>query len=1152
MKALALIAVAAQIGAFAAPSGLHVSRGSAELQSAEAALQIAASDRAILEWESFSSGADEVIRFLQPDAASLVLNRVTGENPSYLFGRLEANGKVVLVNPQGVFFGKDSVVDAGALIASTYDALDSAFIEKGELAFTGNSTASILVEGKIFAGEAVFAAHRVEHTGRIEAPVFCGIAAGGIVFGEKGFASAFRYEGSSARIGGEIKSRDVVVLGDFVFLDDAARIDASFDRGGGKVCIGGDFHGQNPQWFNAKQTVVASQAKIFSDGKINGDGGTVVVWSDEATVFQGFISSRGGEGGGNGGLVEVSGRSLAFEGLADRSAPAGDPGLLFLDPINIIISGPDSANVINPGGGGTYTFSACAPTPAIIDAGMLAANLAMGPVTVSTSAAGGAGCGDAGTLVVSSPVVPWTSANDLALIADGDITISGTVLNTIPGGGNLLVRSLGGSVTVDSVRVGSFLGDVTVEALGGDVNLLGAAGDGVIGFGSAMPLGTAEGDIFVSASRDVNLSGGELLTGGNAFISKNGPSFPAARSVGTLASPSNIVVNAGRNLNVLCHPSFDGWSAGIGNILFTPTAVQHVGDVTINVGNDCSVLGVDNFALIAVRVNPLGTPEGVHTTLRYNIGRDFLVGHNPGYTVGDSGGSIGAFSTAPVAMISSVNFRSAVYVNVGRNFIMDAQESFAFCSLTNDGSDPSIPKEMLIHVGGDLILRGGDDALGPSKSAAFDIFDTLGANLQFWARGSIAALNGENGAAHLHVAASPSTGALEDLGTVSVRAGGDIRAAGGGPWRFGVSVFDYYASGGISYTSDSSFGAGELWAPQTALVNGFNIFTGTPLQSSSGAAGSNGLGAVSFDHNFYNTNLQGNIYALAAGGIGALTPLVVTSPGNLITYGAQNGTDIFVSSRDRNVNGAAADLLNIGTLAASNRIQFSNALAGAPFTSDGQDITLMGWRDAAISGDPLLANAIEAPNGSIFVLTQRHQTLSGDARIFASLNIDLVTDNQAPFAPLIGNGGFFMDGTSAISSLGGYIRVYTARQNQNTIDPLAQFISGGTPYFFTPGTLFVDTDQEKWCTYFPFGDQGVPFKIFYKPCLQAVAQQATLIVDEFLAKENDFNYDIGWMLRFKVFYQTKMPLPTEPYFIRKPQDPYYNNHPKSYTSSSWD
>ncbi|MEM1427325.1 MAG: hypothetical protein AAGF75_12340, partial [Cyanobacteria bacterium P01_H01_bin.130] len=69
-----------------------------------------------------------------------------------------------------------------------------------------------------------------------------------------------------------------------------------------------------------------------------GNGGQVVFWSDGNTQFFGEVLSRGGAIAGDGGFVEVSGRSqLGFDGRVDLSAPAGQLGRLLLDPERIVI-----------------------------------------------------------------------------------------------------------------------------------------------------------------------------------------------------------------------------------------------------------------------------------------------------------------------------------------------------------------------------------------------------------------------------------------------------------------------------------------------------------------------------------------------------------------------------------------------------------------------------------------------------------------------------------------------------------------------------------------------------------------------------------------------------------------------------------------------
>ena len=74
---------------------------------------------------------------------------------------------------------------------------------------------------------------------------------------------------------------------------------------------------------------------IDASARLSGDGGKVVVWSDQTTSFAGSILALGGTASGNGGFAEVSGKStLDFRGSVDLRAPNGAFGTLLLDPPN--------------------------------------------------------------------------------------------------------------------------------------------------------------------------------------------------------------------------------------------------------------------------------------------------------------------------------------------------------------------------------------------------------------------------------------------------------------------------------------------------------------------------------------------------------------------------------------------------------------------------------------------------------------------------------------------------------------------------------------------------------------------------------------------------------------------------------------------------
>lgn len=83
----------------------------------------------IINWSSFSIGNGQLVQFLQPDVHSAVLNRVIGQDPSQILGQLQANGQVVLVNPNGILFGPGSSVNAGSFMATTLALDDQDFLQ---------------------------------------------------------------------------------------------------------------------------------------------------------------------------------------------------------------------------------------------------------------------------------------------------------------------------------------------------------------------------------------------------------------------------------------------------------------------------------------------------------------------------------------------------------------------------------------------------------------------------------------------------------------------------------------------------------------------------------------------------------------------------------------------------------------------------------------------------------------------------------------------------------------------------------------------------------------------------------------------------------------------------------------------------------------
>lgn len=150
-----------------------VASGTASIASVDARqLRIdQSSGRAIINWQSFSIGADARVTFYQPSASAVALNRVTGTEPSQIFGRLDANGQVFLSNPNGVLFARGASVNVGGLFATTLSLEDADFNNGINRFYNGGAAGTVANGGSIQvpSGYAVLAGPQVQNDGIIVA-----------------------------------------------------------------------------------------------------------------------------------------------------------------------------------------------------------------------------------------------------------------------------------------------------------------------------------------------------------------------------------------------------------------------------------------------------------------------------------------------------------------------------------------------------------------------------------------------------------------------------------------------------------------------------------------------------------------------------------------------------------------------------------------------------------------------------------------------------------------------------------------------------------------------------------------------------------------------------------------------------------------------
>ena len=307
----------------------------------------------------------------------------------------------------------------------------------------------------------------------------------------------------------------VQILGEWVALLDNAFIDVSGDLGGGTALIGGDYQG-NGTVPNAQKTYFHTDSFITANALSSGDGGKVILWSDDATYFYGNISATGGLQRGDGGFVEVSGKDyLGFFGGVDVAATNGKGGTVLLDPASItILSGVDASST---------GFTAGS------DISELFANDSATATVLNPDASGSFDGISAGSTII--------------LQATDFITVSNAfVLATATGNSNIsLVMQAGGSININANLTIDGTGTLHLEADSVHSSSGAADGTGTLTFATGTTTTTGGGAAtFIAADFTID---GSITTGsGNIAMaeSTSGTTLGLGTATGAILSDSEL------------------------------------------------------------------------------------------------------------------------------------------------------------------------------------------------------------------------------------------------------------------------------------------------------------------------------------------------------------------------------------------------------------------------------------------------------------------------------------------------------------------------------------------------------------------------------------------------------------------------------------
>ncbi len=558
------VAAVVSVPALAGPQGEQVVHGSASFHRDGARTTITTSQTAIINYQSFNLGSNESVTFVQPGASSRVLNRIDGATPSFIDGSINANGSVYFVNPAGVIFGANSVINVGNLFAAAGRISNEDFVA-GINRFTDLS-GEVVNHGSIAGAEGVhLLGQRVANFGSIVAPDgLITLAAGdGVLIGERTghvfakvtersggpagsvensgtidagsgvvnmgagdhFALALR-QGSSVRgsvvrieggdaslvtVQGRIDASGigtgmgaggtVEITGGTVALR-GAEIDASGVGGfdGGVVRVGGEVQGTGTLR-TAQKTAVDEGSRIDVSATGAGHAGEAIVWSDGATLFRGEIDATAERG--SGGFVEVSGkRWLGFQGDVDVSAQ-GARGTLLLDPKNILIV--DDSVLTNEA---TATNIDDFLDPSVTDGG---ADLGFAD--------------DLTSVLTDGQLNGLLALGDVILRAENDILFGGGAAISITGASSALdlraLRSIGldpaGSPASLSINLGtgSFIARANYDLADGSIARVTNrdAGDATISFDANTTITAANAVLQIGTGWDGSQRGGAITAG---------------------------------------------------------------------------------------------------------------------------------------------------------------------------------------------------------------------------------------------------------------------------------------------------------------------------------------------------------------------------------------------------------------------------------------------------------------------------------------------------------------------------------------------------------------------------------------------------------------------------------------------------------------
>lgn len=290
--------------AYSNPTGGEIVGGSATITESANKLDIHQhTNRAVIDWRSFNIDVNEHTQFHQPSSSAIALNRINSLDPSLIAGQLTANGNIILVNPNGIFFEGTSRVDVNGIVATTASIGTQDFMNGGnDFNITGNPAAAIINNGSITAKEAGLVGLVAPH-----------VINNGIINVKLGRA--------------QLSSADTVTV-DF-YGDDLLKVKIEDDNIKSQIVSNNGYISANGGkiGMTAAAAVDTINALIVADGfmeanTVSSQGGKIIISAEGSNktektgasyvTVEGIITSSGRNAGEQGGVIEILGDHITL------------------------------------------------------------------------------------------------------------------------------------------------------------------------------------------------------------------------------------------------------------------------------------------------------------------------------------------------------------------------------------------------------------------------------------------------------------------------------------------------------------------------------------------------------------------------------------------------------------------------------------------------------------------------------------------------------------------------------------------------------------------------------------------------------------------------------------------------------------------------